>query len=77
VSVLVKHSVKNLAFVPKETSPNMTQKGNLVLTLDVSFCKDKKNASVFLLQHKHTQTSDTCSLPSNFFFYSCADLLLL
>jgi hypothetical protein len=33
--------------VRKETSPNVTQKGKLMLPSDVNFSKDRKNASFF------------------------------
>jgi hypothetical protein len=35
--------------VQKETSPHVAQKGNLIITSDVNFYKDRKNALVFFL----------------------------
>jgi hypothetical protein len=37
MGVFVKHSVKNSTLVQKETSPSVTLKLNLILTLDVNF----------------------------------------
>jgi hypothetical protein len=37
MGVFVKNSVKNSTFVQKETSPSVTLKVNLLLTLDVNF----------------------------------------